>query len=64
MIKEGQNSTFIHRGYKVVTTMKKVFVYADKKLIGVAGVTKAKDFNFLNLFKWAMHESGSNLKLA
>lgn len=49
--------------YKVITTMTKVFVYLDNKLIGSAGCIRPSDFDFDALYKMALHKSGSKIEV-
>ena len=54
-MKINQNAIVKVGVYKVVSTMTKVQVYLGNKLIGIAGVIKAKDFDFDTLFNLALH---------
>ena len=67
MKKINQNAIVKIDGYKVITTMTKLFVYAGEKLnklIGCAGCAKPSDFDFDALYKFALHKAGSNLEIA
>lgn len=66
MKKINQNAIVRIDGYKVVTTMTRVLVYAGEKLnklIGCAGCKKPSDFDFDALYKMALHKSGSKIAL-
>lgn len=66
-MKKNQNAIVKIDGYKVITTMTKVFVYAGEKLnklVGCAGVKNPKDFDFNALYKIALHKSGSKIEVA
>ena len=49
---------------RVVTTMSRVDIYKDSKLVGSASVKNPKDFDYYALLSFAKHKSGSSIQVA
>ena len=62
-MKKFQNDEIEVDGNVVVTTMTKLLVYKNGKLIGMSGCSKPSEFNFDELYSWAIHKSGSNIQV-
>ena len=66
-MKFNQNTIVKINGYKIITTMTRLFVYNNEncnKLVGCAGVKNPKDFDFNALYKIALHKSGLKIEVA